>query len=390
MSGTFLSQSWHRVTELRPRLRGHVQVLRHRYRGQAWYVVQDNISGRHHRFTPAVYLFVGQMDGRRTVGELWSKVVTQLGDDAPTQDEIIHLLSQLHAADILQCDIPPDASELFERRGSHSRAILRQRFANPMAIKFPLWDPNRFLDRTVDLFRPLLGCAGALVWLAVVLAAFVVAAVNWPQLSENVTDRILASENLFLLALVFPILKILHELGHGYATKLMGGEVHELGIMMLVLAPVPYVDASDAATFRSKWHRALVGAAGMLVEVFIAALAVLVWAIIEPGTIRSIAYDVMLIAGVSTIVFNANPLLRFDGYYILCDLIEIPNLGFRSNRYWGALIQRFLFGLEGESSRSTFGERIWFLLYAPSAFVYRLVVLFGIALFVASEFFVIG
>jgi putative peptide zinc metalloprotease protein len=387
---SFLSQNWHRVSSLRPRLRAHAQVHRHRYRGQAWYVVQDDVSGRFHRFTPAVYQFVGWMDGRQTVDQLWSGVVTQLGDDAPTQDEVIRLLSQLHAADLLQCDIPPDASELFERQASHARRSLRGRFANPMAIKLPLWDPNRFLDRTVDWVRPLFGLRGAFLWLAVVVPALVLAAVHWPQLSENVTDRVLATENLILMALVFPLLKALHELGHGYAAKINDGEVHEIGLMFIVFAPVPYADASASSAFRSKWQRALVGAAGMLVEFFVAGLAMFVWLLVEPGTVRSIAYNVMLIASVSTFVFNANPLLRFDGYYILCDLIEAPNLGARANRYWAWLAQRHLFGMEAEPQHASAGERAWFLFYAPAAFLYRMSVMFGIALFVASQFFVVG
>ena len=136
----------------------------------------------------------------------------------------------------------------------------------------------------------------------------------------------LSAQNLLLLWLVFPVIKLLHELGHAYAAKAGGGEVHEMGMMLLVFMPVPYVDATAAGGFRSKWRRALVGAAGMLVELFIASLCMFVWVLVEPGVMRAVAFNVMLIAGVSTVVFNGNPLLRFDGYYILSDLIEIPNL----------------------------------------------------------------
>ena len=110
MTGTFLDASWHRVSGLKPRLRRHLAVNRHRYRGASWYVVEDKASGRVHRFTPAVYLLVGQMNGQRTVDEIWQYIVEQLGDDAPTQGEVIQLLSQLSAADLLQTDIAPDSS----------------------------------------------------------------------------------------------------------------------------------------------------------------------------------------------------------------------------------------------------------------------------------------
>ncbi|WP_342362752.1 peptidase M50 [Terrarubrum flagellatum] len=390
MAQSFLSSSWHRVAHLRPRLRSHVQAHRHRSRGQSWYVAQDEASGRYHRFTAPVYLFIGLMDGRRTVAELWNLVVGQLGDDAPSQDEIIHILSQLHAADLLQSDTPPDAAELFQRYESHQRSTLKQRFGNPLAIRFPVWDPNAFLDRTLPFVRPLFGWAGGLIWLACVAAALLIVGMNWATLSDASVDTILARENLILMAAIFPVLKALHEFGHGYAVKRYGGAVHEFGLMFLVLAPVPYVDASASTAFRDRRQRAFVAAAGMVVELFIAALATFVWALAEPGLVRAAAYNVMLIAGVSTVVFNANPLLRFDGYYILSDVIDIPNLGQRANRYWAWAAQRFLFGVKADPPEATRGERAWFVVYAPAAFVYRLIVTFGVALFVASQFFIIG
>ena len=125
MTGTFLDASWHRVSGLKPRLRRHLAVNRHRYRGASWYVVEDKASGRVHRFTPAVYLLVGQMNGQRTVDEIWQYIVKQLGDDAPTQGEVIQLLSQLSAADLLQTDIAP--------RSCRDDGALQQIHARPTA-----------------------------------------------------------------------------------------------------------------------------------------------------------------------------------------------------------------------------------------------------------------
>src|SRR6185436_18624209 len=125
--------------------------------------------------------------------------------------------------------------------------------------------------------------------------------------------------NLLILALVFPVIKLLHELGHACATRVWGGEVHEMGVMLLVLMPVPYVDASASTAFRETQRRALVGAAGMIVELFLASIAFFLWLQAEPGVFRAVLYNVMLIAGISTVIFNGNPLLRFDGYYILSD-----------------------------------------------------------------------
>ena len=164
-----------------------------------------------------------------------------------------------------------------------------------------------------------------------------------------------------------------------------------MGIMLLVLTPIPYVDASSASAFRTKWERILVSAAGMAVELFIAALALFLWANMEPGTIRSSLYNMIFIAGVSSVLFNGNPLLRYDAYYMLGDLLEIPNLGPRGLRYLGYLAQRHLFGLRDlEPPLSTSGERAWFFLYSVSSFIYRMIIYASIVLFIASKFFAAG
>jgi putative peptide zinc metalloprotease protein len=161
--------------------------------------------------------------------------------------------------------------------------------------------------------------------------------------------------------------------------------------MFLVFMPVPYVEASASAGFPSKWQRAAVAAAGVMVEVTIAAAALAVWLNVEPGLVRSLAFNAMLIAGVSTLLFNGNPLLRFDGYYVLADLLEIPNLGNRANKHLLHLIQRYAFGLRSSTSPATApGERVWFVLYGLAALAYRLFIMTVIVMFVASAFFVIG
>jgi putative peptide zinc metalloprotease protein len=264
-------------------------------------------------------------------------------------------------------------------------------FMNPLAIRFNLIDPNEFLNATYPLIRPLFSWVGALLYLAFVAYATVLAGMNWDALTENVTDRVLSAENIILMVLCYPAIKALHELGHAYAVKRWGGDVHEIGIMMLVFMPVPYVDASDSAAFPGKWQRALVGAAGILVEVFLASLALIVWLNADDGFVRAFAFNVMLIGGVSTLFFNGNPLLRFDGYYVLSDILEIPNLGSRANKYLGYWIKKKAFGIRSATSPATApGEPFWFVTYAIAAFCYRLVIMATIALFVSQKFFIVG
>jgi putative peptide zinc metalloprotease protein len=391
MAGPFLSASWYRVAALRPQLRAHARIQRQRFRGQAWYVLHDSAAGKLHRFSPAAYRVIQLMDGERTLAAIWDEVAAAAGAAAPTQDEVIRLLAQLHAGDLLQADLPPDVEELAERSRKQKRQKLWQSFINPMSIRIPLWDPDNFLDRSWPLLKGLFGPLGPALWLLVVLPALLLAGLHWHELTANLSDQVLATRNLVLLWLVYPLLKALHELGHAYAVKSGEGEVHEMGIMLLVLAPIPYVDATAAGAFRSKWSRALVGAAGILVELFVAGIAMFVWVLVEPGLLRAIAFNVLLVAGASTLLFNGNPLLRYDGYYVLSDLIEIPNLGNRSNQYWQWLAKRYLFGLKSiERPPASVGERRWFVFYGAASFIYRTLVMIAITLFIAGEFFVVG
>jgi len=391
MAGTLFSASWYRVAGLKPRVRAHVQIHRHSYRDAIWFVLQDHSSGRSHRLTPAAYAFLGLMDGKRSVQNVWDLCNERSGRDAPTQDDVVRLLGQLHAADALICDVPPDTRELFRRFQRQRRQTWRQRLWTPLAIRIPLFDPDSFLERTAFLVRPLFGWLGVLLWLSVVAAGLVLAGLNWSALTENVIDRALAPQNLLLLWFVYPIVKAIHELGHAYATKIYGGEVHEVGVMFLVFVPVPYVDASAASGFADKRQRMVVGAIGIGVEMVLAAVALFVFAYASTGLAHAVAYNVILIGGVSTILFNGNPLLRFDGYYVLADALELPNLGQRATRYLGYLIERYAYG----SREASFPEadrraRAWFVFYGIASFLYRLFISIAIIISLGSRFFIIG
>ncbi|ANG63892.1 hypothetical protein A8C75_16350 [Marinobacterium aestuarii] len=391
MAESLFSASWHRVAQLKPRLRSHIEINRHVYRGDVWYVVQDDASGRYHRFTPQAYCLIGLMNGRRTLDDLWHSAGEQLGDDMPSQDEVIRLLSQLYRVDVIQTDVTPDIGELSQRRQRDQQNRLLAIFKSPLAIKIPLLDPEPFLNRTAGLSRWLFNPVTALLWLFCIGWALSQAAYHWPQLTENLADRVLAAENLFLIWLAYPVVKLVHEFGHAYAVKRWGGEVHEMGVMFLIFMPIPYVDASSSASFRSKYQRMLVAAAGIMVEASIAALAMWVWVHAEPGVVRSLAFNTLLIAGVSTVLFNGNPLLRFDAYYVLADWLEIPNLGARSTRQVAYLCKRYLLGLSDETSPAYSRREAWWLFcYALASFVYRVFITLTIVLFVASELFFIG
>jgi len=368
---SLFSTRWYRVAGLHPRLRNHVRVSRHIYRGQVWYLLQDSSSGRNHRVDEGAFHFIGRMDGGRTVDEIWHSLLNSLSEKAPTQDETIEILCQLSETGLLQCEITPDVAELF-RRGRQRVRKRRMSMLNPLSFRVPLFDPDRVLDRLAPLGRVLFSPLAAIVWVTLVLSALLSVFSNWDQVRAFASVHSLTPRYLLLLWLCYPIIKAFHELGHALAVKIWGGEVRELGVSILLMVPVPFVDASAASAFPEKHRRVIVGAAGILVELFLAAVAALIWFRVSDGVVRDVAFVVMLIGGVSTVLFNGNPLLRFDGYYIFSDLLDIPNLGSRSNAYVGYLAQRYLLGVPSPSSPVTgAGEGPVLCTYAILSFAYR-------------------
>lgn len=388
---SLFGQSWYRVADIKPRLRGHVQFHHHVYRGSDWYVLQDYASGQFHRFSQETYLIIGMMNGERTMAEIWGAACELLGDDMATQDEVISLLSYLHQADILQSDMPPDISDLGDRHKRESKQKWLARLRSPAAMNFGLWDPDSFLNRTALVARLLFSRTAVFFWCLTVFCALTLLCLHWEELASNVTDRILSTENLVLLALIYPVSRLLHELGHAYAVKRWGGEVHEMGIMFVVFFPLPYVDTSWSSAFISRRNRMMVGAAGILVDVFLAALGMIVWVLAEPGTVRVIAYNTLFICGLSTLFLNGNPLIRFDSYYVLADWLEIPNLADRSTRSLARDVKRYLLRIKNQPAQeNTPGEKAWLTVYAVLSFLYRIFITFSIIFLIASRFFIIG
>lgn len=391
MAGAFLSADWYRVATLCPRVRRQVDFHRQVFRGRVWYVAQDHQSGAFNRLTAQGHYLFGRMEGVQSIASLWQDACQRFPDDPPSQSDVIHLLSQLYQADLITTDSAPDMEELAARAKRQAWRQWTSRVSNPLAMRLPLFDPDPFLRRTQWLVAPIFTRIAAVLWLVLMAVAIWLAAANWQDLTLTASDNALLGGNLLLMSLIYPLIKLLHELGHGYATRHWGGEVREVGLLFLLFVPVPYVDASQSTAFASKWQRAGVAAAGIVVELTLAALALIFWLNAEPGLAREAAFNIMLIGSVSTLVFNGNPLLRFDGYFILSDLIEIPNLGVQANRYFWHLIQRHLLKIRHMADPpKDLREQLWLLGYAVLAFVYRTLIVLAISIYIAGRFATVG
>ncbi|MCC7101237.1 MAG: biotin/lipoyl-binding protein [Rubrivivax sp.] len=383
-TSSLLSPLWYRVAHMKPQLRSGVRVARQHSRGRTWYLLSDPLSGRHHRFNDAAFRLVALCNGQRSIDEIWALRVDAEGDAAPTQAQAIEVFAQAFAANLFVGNVAPDARAVVHAH-QRTRAARRRNALNPLALRVPLADPDALLTRHVARVAWLFGArAQALIWSVVALGALLLA-LNADAFAAYARAELGGGHMLLALWLAYPLIKALHEAAHAFAVKAYGGEVHEIGVSLLLLTPVPYVDASAATAFSDKRKRIVVGGAGIAVEAVLGTAALVLWLLLQDGWARELAFAVAFIGGVSTLLVNANPLLRLDGYHVLCDALELPNLAPRSQRWWQQFLKHRVLRLpQARPLHAAAGERAWLIAHAPLAFVYRAVLVGALALLLAA------
>ena len=388
-SRTF-SESWHRVADLRVSLRQAIPIRKQFFRGQLWYVLQDPFNNHFFRLRPEAHNFIVRLRASQTVAQVWEACLARDPDGAPGQEDVIQLLSQFYHANLLVCDLPADSGKLFERYRQRKQKEVRSKLLSLMFLRIPLFDPEPLLRHCLPLVRLFTGRMALLIWLLVLGWAAKTIFEEFPTAVAE-AKTLLVVDNLVLMYFGLLLVKALHEFGHTLVCKRFGGEVHTMGIMLIVFAPLPYMDATSSWGFRSRRQRILVAASGMFFEFFAASCATLVWANSGPGAIHSLAFNMMIVASISTLLFNANPLLRYDGYYILSDLLDIPNLQSRSLAQLKHLIEYYLFGIKQSTCPAdSFKEATWLTVYGILGGLYRVIIYTGIIVFVADRYLLAG
>lgn len=386
-----LSDRWHLVAGLRVTLRPDCPVRRQSFRGQPWYVISDPFANRHFRVRPEAWELLARLDRSKSVEELWQQMIERDPTTAPGQREVIQMLTQLHGANLLLAEVAPETWSMVARRDRERRQAARQQWMNFLFLRIPLFDPDAILERLKSVGKLLLSPVGLLLWVFMALWGGKSIIDHWAEFRVQ-TQGVLAPTNLAWLYLVWTLVKVVHEFGHGMMAKRWGGQVRSCGIMLLVFTPVPFVDVSAAWAFRERWKRMLVGGGGMIFELFVASIAAVVWARVGgEGIVGAVAYNIVFLASVSTILFNANPLLRFDGYYLLADWVGVPNLQRQAASQWRRWFERKGLGLDGPApiARTKRGAAALGAFGAAGAF-YRVFVLLVIAAFIGGQLFEVG
>lgn len=371
------------------RRRGDLVTNRQVHQGQAWWVVKDPIALAYFRFRPEEYALLDMLDGAVSLEELKTRFEARFPPRRITVEELSRFIATLHRSGLVIGDRPGQGPQLFERRRQRLWKQWMAWLANIMSIRFRGIDPDWMLTKLDPWFGWLFSPPAIVAMLCFVASAVMLVLVNFDVFRSKLPDfhQFFASGNWLYLAVALAVTKVLHEFGHGLSCKHYGGECHEMGMMLLVFTPCLYCDVSDSWMLPSKWKRAAIGAAGMYVEVIIASIATYLWWNSHPGIFNQLCLDVMFVSSVSTILFNANPLMRYDGYYILSDILEIPNLRQKATSILGRAASHWCLGIkQPEDPFLPQRNRALFALYAVASSLYGWVVTASIFLFVWNVF----
>jgi putative peptide zinc metalloprotease protein len=377
-----------RLREVVAGLRRDLEVSRHVMRGEVSYVLRDPVSFDTHAFPVADYRVLVALNGERTLGEAFESLAASGVCQADHEESFYRLVLELHRAGLLSLPIS-DEKQLQMRNERKRQGKRKALLMAPIYLKIPLWNPDAFLARTQRFMVPLFTRGAFVAWCAFALLCAYLLSGRWGDLAAQLPG-LLAPEQLLSMWILLAVLKVIHEAGHGYAVRTFGGTVPETGVSLILFTPCAYVDASASWSFTSRLKRIIVCLGGMYFESWIAGLALVVWCFSEPGPLQAIAYQTMILASVTTVGFNINPLLRFDGYFILSDLLKVPNLRQAANEHAQRLLRRIFLGFDS-------GGRAWGPILGPTLVAWsfgaaflRIGIVLGICAIIALKFPIVG
>ena len=353
-----------------PRLRPGLRFTPSGNHDRAHFILEDPTRHQYYRIGLEEYLVLTYLNGSATLEELLAKTSAS-AEVKLTPEQVQTILSWLGSKQLLQTEDPAMLINLLNQK-KQVEGMRKLNRMNLISFKIPLFNPDPLLQRIAPRLGLLTGRFFALLWLIAALLALGTLFSHWQEFNSR-TAGFFSPENLLLIWLIWLGLKILHELFHALVCYRYGGRVYEAGILFILFIPLTYVDATTSWKFSSRWQRIHVALAGMFLELGVAWTALLLWAHDPDSTTGLIAHRTVLIAGISSLLFNANPLMRFDGYYILSDLVDIPNLYQRGLQSMKDRLAQLLLNIHPGSTEGA--HQSFIALYGVLIFCWRFLVL---------------
>ncbi len=372
-----MNYSVRELESLRPRLRDDLVISVQEHGDERVCVIEDPAASKFYRVGFGEYRFFRSLDGTQTVAAILSRLARDAKGETYSEQEALQMLRWLKDHHLLAVESARAKTEDEQDQRAMKSVVT---WLNPLIVRIPLAQPDRFFAWLAARIKPLLGGAGLLLWLMVVGFGAAQIGIDWQRFSHGF-DHILARNNWLWLGLVWAGLKVLHEIGHGVFCRHYGARVREVGALFVMFVPMGYVDATASIGIASKWKRIVVACAGMYVELFIAALAAWWWSNTPEGELATVLHDTVVTGSVLTLFFNANPLMRFDGYYILSDLLGVPNLATRSRSWFQRAAGWCLLGAKKLRPSLPDSREEWIIaLYGVAAWLWQMLVLAGLLL----------
>jgi len=382
MSSAAMVASSQRPIPLRGR--ADLVVALNDFQGVGYWVIKDPVGLKYHRLQAEQYRALRLLDSERSLEQIRDELHREFPTMHLTLPDVQNLITDLHKKGLVQSNRTGQGATLIEGHRKERRKRIFNAARNLLYMRLPGWDPERTLTLLYPLtrwiFRPwAIGCAAALV-----LSAWTLLAIQFDHFHSRLPEfqQFFGWPNLIYMWVTLGVSKVIHEFGHGLSCKHYGGECHEMGVMLLVFSPCLYCDVSDSWMLRSKWQRIIIAGAGMYIEVILSAIAIFVWWNTDTGLLHHLSLNVFFVTTITTVIFNANPLMRFDGYYMMSDLLEIPNLRPKADKLLREQFAWHCLGIEPRPDPfMPETGKFWFFLFAIAAWLYRWVILFGITIF---------
>ncbi len=362
-----------------------VQVIE--YLGVGYHVIKDPVGLQYHRLQPEQYYALSLLNGERNLDEIRDELQKKFPTLGLNLADVQYLITDLHEKGLVLSNRPGQGVSLIKQKKKKRKEAFLKLFRSLLYLRLPGWDPEPTLKWLYPLvhwmFRPWAVAATILV----VVSSGALLSIQFHEFRENLPEfqQFFGWPNLIYLWVTLSIAKIIHEFGHGLTCKHFGSECHEMGLLFLVFSPCLYCDVTDSWMMKNKWHRIMIAAAGMYVELLISAIALFTWWNTSPGLLHHLCLNIFFVTTVTTIIFNANPLLRYDGYYMATDWLEIPNLRPKSDKLLRESFAWYCLGIESRPDPfMPETGKAWFVAYAIAAGLYRWVILLSITMFMAT------
>jgi putative peptide zinc metalloprotease protein len=371
------------------KMRADLTARKQKYQGRTYWVVKEPVGLRYFRFQEEEFAVLNMMKGDVSLEDIKDRFEDEFAPAKITYQDLQQFVGTLHRSGLVISNAPGQGKQLKKRGDERDNKELIGKLSNVLAVRFKGIDPDRLLNLIYPYTRWLFSTTALVCTILLAASALLLVGVQFDVFQSRLPafDSFFGPKNWLMLGVVLAVTKIIHEFGHGLLCKHFGGECHEMGVMFLVLTPCLYCNVSDSWMLPNKWHRAAIGAGGIYVEIILASIATWVWWYTDPGLVNHLALRVMFICSISTILFNGNPLLRFDGYYILSDVVEIPNLRQKATKIVQRLAGEWCLGLEmPEDPFLPQSNQFMFALYTVAAVAYRWFIFCSILFFLNVVF----